>query len=77
MITPKNKCLFVKVIQEEDAIVRSQEAMKRAEVVAVASDVVDVKVGDVVIYRDYNHPSCRIDSQRLTVVPYDSVVAVA
>lgn len=54
----------------------SKEKPQRGKVIAVAKDIKDVSVGDIVLFSKYAGTEVKIDGKELSILEFKSVLAI-
>jgi len=83
MLRPLGKRVIIKRLEAEEktasGIVLPSQAKEKpqlAEVLAVSSEVTDVKVGDTVVFKKYVGTEIKVDGEEVTICELADILAI-
>ena len=83
MLRPLGKRVIIKRLEAEEktasGIVLPSQAKEKpqlAEVIAVSSEVEDVKVGDTVVFKKYVGTEIKVDGEEVTICELTDILAI-
>ena len=84
MLKPLGKRVIIKRLEAEEKTAsgivlpsQAKEKPQMAEVVAVSSEVDEVKVGDKVVFKKYSGTEIKVDNDELTICDLADILAIA
>jgi chaperonin GroES len=84
MLKPLGKRVIIKRLEAEEKTAsgivlpsQAKEKPQMAEVVAVSSEVDEVKVGDKVVFKKYVGTEIKVDGEELTICDLADILAIA
>lgn len=81
--TPLNKRVLIKRVEETKTTAsgiiipdNAKEKPQQGEIVAVAKDITDVKVGDIAIFSKYSGTDIKLDDGTYLVLNYEDILGI-
>ncbi len=83
MLKPLGKRVIIKKVEAEEktasGIVLPSQAKEKpqlAEVLAIGSEITDIKVGDKVVFKKFVGTEIKVDGEELIIVDFNDILAV-
>lgn len=77
MVQPLKNNVLIRPFALESAIKMVDDStIEKAEVLAIGDEVTDVKVGDIIYFKDYNKDVIIEDNKEIVLIPEEDIKAI-